>query len=117
MKRTGARNFFPPPNLVGSVKLWQKTYFYVSNVDPEEDFICLPEWVPGPPAEPRDSWRTRPVALAEGASVALRRVRELRDDEGLEFADLLLTFAERRVLPLQRRPHLICNMSGRRVPS
>ena len=99
---------------MGSVKQWQKTYFYVSNVDPEEDFICLPEWVPGPPAEPRDSSRTRPVALTEGASVAQRCLRELRDDEGLDFADLLLTFTERRVLPLQHRPHLICDMSGRR---
>ena len=60
---------------------------------------------------------TRPATLTEGASIALRRLRELRDDEGLDFADLLLTFAERRVLPLHRRPHLICDMSGRRDPS
>ena len=34
VKRTGAKNFFPAPKLVGSVKQWQKTYFYVSNIDP-----------------------------------------------------------------------------------
>ena len=37
--------------------------------------------------------------------------------EGLVGADLLATFMARRVLPLQGRPHLICQMSGLRDPS
>ena len=32
-------------------------------------------------------------------------------------SDLLIAFIERRVLPLQGRPHLICRMSGHRDPS
>ena len=32
-------------------------------------------------------------------------------------SDLLITFVERRVLPLQGHPHLICRMSGHRDPS
>ena len=40
----------------------------------------------------------------------------LLDLEGLKASDLLATFAERRVLPLQARPHTISNMSGRRDP-
>ena len=31
--------------------------------------------------------------------------------------DLLIAFVERRVHPLQGRPHLICRMSGHRDPS
>ena len=32
-------------------------------------------------------------------------------------SDLLIAFVERRVLPLQGRPHLICLMSAHRDPS
>ena len=32
--------------------------------------------------------------------------------EGLARSDLLAAFVARRVLPLQSRPHLICQMSG-----
>ena len=41
----------------------------------------------------------------------VKRVKELRQ-EGLEAADLVATFVLRRVLPLQRRPHGICDMAG-----
>ena len=37
--------------------------------------------------------------------------------EGLTGPDLLAAFVSRRVLPLQGRPHLICQMSGGRDPS
>ena len=37
--------------------------------------------------------------------------------EGLVASDLLAAFVARRVLPLQGRPHLICQMSGRHDPS
>ena len=36
--------------------------------------------------------------------------------EGLSGADLVAAFMERRVLPLQGRPHMICQMSGRFDP-
>ena len=32
MRRTGENNLFPPIPLIQSVKLWQKSYFYVKNV-------------------------------------------------------------------------------------
>ena len=35
---------------------------------------------------------------------------------GLSGADLVAAFMERRVLPLQGRPHMICQMSGRFDP-
>ena len=37
--------------------------------------------------------------------------------EGLTGSDLLAAFVARRVLPLQSRPHLICQMSGQLNPS
>ena len=36
--------------------------------------------------------------------------------EGLTGADLVAAFVEHRVLPLQGRPHMICQMSGRFDP-
>ena len=41
----------------------------------------------------------------------------MTQSEGLVGADLLAAFVARRVLPLQGRPHLICQMSGLRDPS
>ena len=47
---------------------------------------------------------------------ALIRLQEMTDLEGLKPSDLLAAFVQRRVSPLQARPHLICDMSGRRDP-
>ena len=41
----------------------------------------------------------------------------MTQSEGLSGPDLLAAFVARRVLPLQGRPHLICQMSGHRDPS
>ena len=40
----------------------------------------------------------------------------MKESEGLKASDLLVTFVVRRVLPLQRRPHMISQMSGHRDP-
>ena len=45
------------------------------------------------------------------------RLRVLTQSEGLTGPDLLSAFVARRVLPLQGRPHMICQMSGHRDPS
>ena len=37
--------------------------------------------------------------------------------EGLRGADLVAAFVERWILPLQSRPHMMCQMSGRFDPS
>ena len=41
----------------------------------------------------------------------------MTQSEGLSGPDLLAAFVTRRVLPLQSRPHLICQMSGQLDPS
>ena len=48
---------------------------------------------------------------------AIMRLRVLTQSEGLTGPDLLAAFVSRQVLPLQGRPHLICQMSGGRDPS
>ena len=49
MRRTGENNPFPPIPLIQSVKLWQKSYFYVKNVAQQGDFVNLPAYLAGPP--------------------------------------------------------------------
>ena len=45
------------------------------------------------------------------------RVRQLHEEEGLEAADLLAGFILRRVQPLQRRPHQMCDMNNHQDPT
>lgn len=45
------------------------------------------------------------------------RVREMHEKEGLEQGDLVAVFISRRVQPLQRRNHRMCDMSGHRDPT
>ena len=39
MRRSAADNPFPAIMLIQSVKLWQKSYFYVKNVAPQGDYV------------------------------------------------------------------------------
>ena len=48
MRRVAADNPFPVITLIQSVKLWQKSYFYVKNVAPQGDYVNLPAYVAGP---------------------------------------------------------------------
>ena len=46
----GAENPFPSIKLIKSVKMWQRSYFYVKNVAQQGDYVNLPAYVAGPPA-------------------------------------------------------------------
>ena len=50
MRRSCENNPFPPIPLIQSVKLWQKSYFYVKNVAQQGDYVNLPAYEAGPPA-------------------------------------------------------------------
>ncbi|KAK1653413.1 hypothetical protein QYE76_071218 [Lolium multiflorum] len=95
-----AGSLFPKIPTVDSVKNWQMTFFYVKNANPAFDRINLPEYNPAPPTT-RLNWGHNPS----------RRIRT-RSAE-----DLLCTYIERRVIPLQRRVHKIGLMSGRLDPT
>ena len=116
MRRAGENNPFPPIPLIQSVKLWQKSYFYVKNVAQQGDFVNLPAYVAGPPAGRQPSWSYRARSLSQAGNAAVARLRVMIQSEGLTGADLVAAFVERRVLPLQGRPHMICQMSGRFDP-
>ena len=113
MRRVAADNPFPVITLIQSVKRWQKSYFYMRNVAPQGDYVNLPDYVAGPPAGRRPQWSYRAVTLTPAGTEAVARVRAMIQSEGLSGPDLLAAFVTRRVLPLQSRPHLICQMSGR----
>ena len=117
MRRPAADNPFPVIMLIQSVKLWQKSYFYVKNVAPQGDYVNLPAFVAGPPARRRPQWSYRARTLSPAGAAAVARLRVMIQLEGLTRSDLLAAFVVRRVLPLQGRPHLICQMSGQLDPS
>ena len=116
-RRSVADNPFPVIPLIQSVKKWQKSYFYVRNIAPRGDYINLPAYVASPPAGRLPQWSFRAVTLTPAGSAAVARVRVMTQSEGLTGPDLLAAFVTRRVLPLQSRPHLICQMSGQLDPS
>ena len=117
MRRPATRNPFPVITLIQSVKRWQKSYFYMKNVTPQGDYVNLPAYVAGPPAGRRPQWSYRAVTLSQAGAAAVARLRVMIQSEGLTGSDLLAAFVVRRVLPLQSRPHLICQMSDLLDPS
>ena len=108
---------FPVITLIQSVKRWQKSYFYMKNVAPQGDYVNLPAYVAGPPAGRRPHRSYRATSLTPAGAAAVARLRVMIQSEGLTGSDLLAAFVARRVLPLQSRPHLICQMSGQLHPS
>ncbi|KAE8772900.1 hypothetical protein D1007_55038 [Hordeum vulgare] len=83
------------------------------STDPAEDALNMPPFAIAPPA--RQNWDAKtPKPHPE---VALIRAHlDILRESGLLSRDLLATMVVRRILPLQRRPHLVCQMSGRLDP-
>ncbi|KAE8821637.1 hypothetical protein D1007_00420 [Hordeum vulgare] len=104
---------FPQMPLQDSVKHWQKGFFYVRSTDPAQDALNMPPFAIAPPT--RQNWDAKtPKPHPE---VALIRAHlDILRESGLLGHDLLATMVVRRNLPLQRRPHLVCQMSGRLDP-
>ncbi|KAE8821733.1 hypothetical protein D1007_00141 [Hordeum vulgare] len=105
---------FPQIPLQDSVKLWQRGFFYVKNVDPSRDGLNLPPCIIAPPTA-RRNWKApylKPIAKVAQICAYLETIKS----RGLLGRDLLTTMITRRVLPLQRRPILICQMGGRHDP-
>ncbi|KAK1632697.1 hypothetical protein QYE76_007012 [Lolium multiflorum] len=97
-----------------SCRAWQETFFYVRNSGPS-DFINLPAYVPGAPA--RTNWRYNPQESHEETNRIVRYMETLNDTTNICADDIVRTFVSRRVLPLQRRAHKICQMTGRMDPT
>ena len=110
-----ADNPFPAIPLIKSVKMWQRSYFYVKNVTPDGDWVNLPPYEAGPLAGRLPSWSHRVKMLTPAGATAVARLRVLTQSKGLVGADLLAAFVARRVLPLQGRPHLISQIGRAHV--
>ncbi|KAK1665248.1 hypothetical protein QYE76_053407 [Lolium multiflorum] len=109
-----AGSLFPKIPTVDSVKNWQMSFFYVKNANPAFDRINLPEYNPAPPTT-RLNWGHNAKSADPDAEVNLLWdfLGECVTGGRLSAEDLLCTYMERRVIPLQGRVHKIGHMSGR----
>ena len=63
VRRSGADNPFPSISLIKSVKMWQRSYFYVRNVATRGDWVNLPAFEAGPLAGRLPNWSYRARSL------------------------------------------------------
>src|SRR4051812_25994910 len=112
VRRAGS---YPHPSPPQSSKDWQMGLFYVSNPsDEDRDLLNLPEFSLPPPSQ--HNWLEKTGEGDADIDHQMARIAELMG-EGLVPADLVAAWLCRRVLPLQRCCHHICDMSGRLDPS
>ncbi|KAE8810350.1 hypothetical protein D1007_12935 [Hordeum vulgare] len=101
---------FPQMPLQYSIKQWQRGFFYVKNTSPTRDAINMPPFTIEPPMA-KKNWQAKyPKPVPEVAQIGV--YLDSLKGRGLVGRDLLTTMMTHRILPLQRRPHLICQMSG-----
>ncbi|KAE8775638.1 hypothetical protein D1007_51808 [Hordeum vulgare] len=105
---------FPHMPLQESIKQWQKGFFYVKNASPAHDSLNMPPFNIEPPMA-RLNWQAKyPKPIPEVAQIGA--YLDNLKGRGLLGRDLLTTMITRRILPLQRRPHMVCQMGGRYDP-
>ena len=97
--------------------MWQQSYFYVKSVHPEGDWVNLLAYAASPPTGACANWSYRPKTLLVDGAAAVAHLMVMVKSEGLTGPDLLTAFVARRVLLLQGRPHMICQMSGHQETS
>ncbi|KAI4981931.1 hypothetical protein ZWY2020_022423 [Hordeum vulgare] len=108
-----SKSGFPQMPLQESIKQWQRGFFYVKNVDPAHDFLNMPPFNINPPT--KLNWGAKfPKPIPEVAQIGAHL--DILQDCGLLGRDLLTIMVTHRNLPLQRRPHLVCQMSARHDP-
>jgi hypothetical protein len=112
MSRKGSD--FPKVELLESCKKWQKSFFYVKNTT-GVDMLNLPPFVDEPPLAMKN-WTYNPKSTVVPVN-ALHQVKSDLRDASLTPQDLVACFISRRVSPLQRRSHKICQMSGPMDPT
>ncbi|KAI4990591.1 hypothetical protein ZWY2020_038954 [Hordeum vulgare] len=107
------KSSFPQMPLQDSIKHWQKGFFYVRSADPAQDTLNMPPFAIAPPT--RQNWDAKSPRPHPKAAL-IRAHLDILGKISLLGCDLLATMVVRRILPLQRRPHLVCQMSGRLDP-
>ena len=71
MRRSTADNPFPSIPLIKSVKMWQRSYFYVKNVATDGDWVNLPPFEAGAPAGRLPNWSHRVNMLTPAGAAAV----------------------------------------------
>ncbi|KAI4983749.1 hypothetical protein ZWY2020_025615 [Hordeum vulgare] len=108
-----SKSSFPQLPLQESIKQWQKGFFYVKNTNPTQDALIMPPFNINPPT--KLNWAAKsPKPIPE--VVQIGTYLDVLEKGCLLGRDLLTIMVTRRILPLQRRPHLVCQMSGRHDP-
>ncbi|KAM0895907.1 hypothetical protein ACQ4PT_023559 [Festuca glaucescens] len=92
-----------------SCRKWQRTFFYIKNTS-NVDLINLPAYVPGERSQV--NWLYNPKQSHKETNRIFEYIEGLQEDHEPTADDIVHTFIMRRVLPLQRRVHKICQMSG-----
>ncbi|KAE8788605.1 hypothetical protein D1007_37313 [Hordeum vulgare] len=105
-----SKSEFPQMPLQESIKHWQKGFFYVKNADPALDAVNLPPFDIAPPT--RRNWDAKTPKLIPEVALICAHL-DILEKGSLLGHDLLTTMVALRILPLQRRPHLVCQMSVR----
>ncbi|KAE8772807.1 hypothetical protein D1007_55135 [Hordeum vulgare] len=108
-----SKSGFPQLSLQESIKQWQRGFFCVKNADPAQDALNMSPFNIDLPTKLNWAVRT-PKPIPEGALICAHL--RILEKSGLLGRDLLTTMVTCRILPLQRRPHLVCQMSGRHDP-
>src|SRR3954464_12352733 len=101
--------------IVQSCKNWQTTFFYVKSPDQGPDLLNLPEFTLARPIE-KHQWTCKHGLGECDIDAQEKRVAELERGGQLP-TDLVATWIQVRVLPLQRRVHRICDISNHRDPT
>ncbi|KAK1615772.1 hypothetical protein QYE76_021289 [Lolium multiflorum] len=92
-----------------SCRLWQGTFFYVKN-NGAADLIDLPPFDPAPPT--KTNWGYNPKESHNETNRIIRFMKQQMKDTNICSDDIIRTFISRRVLPLKRRAHKMCEMYG-----
>jgi hypothetical protein len=80
---------------------------YVKNLKEGADYINLPPFKASGPGE-RDSWSASLPRPTPDIVKILQQITALQKEGNLKPSDLLLTFLDAHVSPLQRRSHKMC---------
>lgn len=113
---TGQPNgVFPKLPLEDSVKNSQKSFFYVRNINSAVDLINLPPFINERP-HIKLNRGYQPKNPSQEILNVCSQIKEMTAREGLSRTDLIRAFTVRQVLPLQRRVHRMCEISGRHDP-
>jgi hypothetical protein len=101
-------------NSLESCCKWQKTFFYVKNAG-TEDFINLPPYVKS--TSEKHNWTYNMGNSHVETNQIYNLICDMHESGLPSPDDLVRTFITRRISPIQRHSHKICQMSGCQDPT